>query len=76
MQNERVARLLVRSPALRCSRSPSARRSRGAPPPKDPGHDLPLTLLLRIDFAARVRTGDGGERQVLIEIQKASAPRL
>ena len=27
-----------------------------------------------MDFAARVRTADGGERQVLIEIQKAKAP--
>ena len=35
----------------------------------------PLTLL-RMDFAARVRTGDGGLRQVLIEIQKAPAPTV
>ena len=29
-----------------------------------------------MDFAARVRTAGGGERQVLIEIQKASAPTV
>ena len=37
--------------------------------PEDPERAQPLTLL-RMDFAARVRTADGGERQVLIEIQK------
>ena len=37
--------------------------------------DLPLTLQ-RMDFAARVRTEDGGQRQVLIEIQKAKAPTV
>ena len=29
-----------------------------------------------MDFAARVRTPDGGERQVLIEIQKTNAPTV
>ena len=43
--------------------------------PEDPERVLPLTLL-RMDFAARVRTADGSERQVLIEIQKASAPTV
>ena len=43
--------------------------------PEDPEHDLPLTLL-RMDFAARVRTADDSERQVLIEIQKANAPTV
>ena len=43
--------------------------------PDAPERDLPLTLL-RMDFAARVRTADGDERQVLIEIQKASAPTV
>ena len=37
--------------------------------PDDPEHDLPLTML-RMDFAARVQTRDGSERQVPIEIQK------
>ncbi len=40
--------------------------------PDAPDHELPLTLL-RMDFAARVQTRDGRERQVLIEIQNASA---
>ena len=35
----------------------------------------PLALF-RMDFAARVRTPDGGERQVLIEIQKTNAPTV
>ncbi len=43
--------------------------------PDAPDHGLPLTLL-RMDFAARVHTDDGGERQVLIEIQKANAPTV
>ncbi len=30
--------------------------------------------VFHIDFAARVRTGDGGEKKVLIEIQKAKLP--
>ena len=40
-----------------------------------PQEALPLTLL-RMDFAARVRTADGGQQQVLIEIQKAKAPTV
>ena len=31
---------------------------------------------IRMDFAARVRTPDGGERQVLIEIRKTNAPTV
>ena len=30
----------------------------------------------RMDFAARVRTTDGAERQALIEIRKANAPTV
>ena len=77
MQNQRVARLLigritglaVRSLAV-SPQETSVHRT-----PDAPDHDLPLTLL-RMDFAARVRTEDGSERQVLIEIQKASAPTV
>ena len=77
MQNHRVARLLIGRitglavQSLTLSPQESAvRRS-----PDAPALDLPLTLL-RMDFAARVRTADGAERQVLIEIQKASAPTV
>ena len=39
--------------------------------------DAPPSLtLFRMDFAARVRTADGGTRQVLVEIQKAKAPTV
>ena len=77
MQNDRVARLLIgritglEVQSLTVSPQETAvRRTRDAP-----AHDLPLTLL-RMDFAARVQTEDGAERQVLIEIQKASAPTV
>ena len=77
MQNDRVARLLIGRitgmavQSLTVSpQETSVRRT-----PEDPEHDLPLTLL-RMDFAARVQTVDGGERQVLIEIQKANAPTV
>ncbi len=77
MQNQRVARLLIGRitglavQSLTVSPQETAvRRTAGAPE-----RDLPLTLL-RMDFAARVRTADGGERQVLIEIQKANAPTV
>ena len=37
--------------------------------PDDPDRDLPLALL-RLDFAARVRTADDDQRQVRIKIRK------
>ena len=77
MQDDRVARLLIaRITGLEVQslavspRVTSVRRFADAP-----DHDQPLTLL-RMDFAARVRTADGGERQVLIEIWKAKAPTV
>ena len=77
MQNHRVARLLIgRITGLAVqSLSVSPQETVVRRTPDAPVHDLPLTLL-RMDFAARVQTEDGAERQVLIEIQKASAPTV
>ena len=77
MQNQRVARLLIGRITGLAVQSLTVSPQETAVPrtPDGPEHDLPLTLL-RMDFAARVRTADGGERQVLIEIQKASAPTV
>ena len=77
MQNHRVARLLIaRITGLAVqSLTVSPQETVVRRTPDVPAHDLPLTLL-RMDFAARVQTEDGTERQVLIEIQKASAPTV
>ena len=77
MQNQRVARLLIgRITGLAVqSLTVSPQETSVRRTPEDPEHDLPLTLL-RMDFAARVQSRDGSERQVLIEIQKASAPTV
>ena len=77
MQDQRVARLLIgRITGLAVQSltvSPPGTALRRTP--EDPEHDLPLTLL-RMDFAARVQTRDGSERQVLIEILKANSPTV
>ena len=77
MQNDRVARLLIgRITGLAVqSLSVSPQETSVHRTPEAPEHGLPLTLL-RMDFAARVRTEDGAERQVLIEIQKSNAPTV
>ena len=77
MQDQRVARLLIgRITGLAVqSLTVSPQETSVLRTPHVPDHDLPLTLL-RMDFAARVQTADGSERQVLIEIQKASAPTV
>ena len=77
MQDQRVARLLIgRITGLAVqSLTVSPQETAVRRTPEDPEHDLPLTLL-RMDFAARVQTRDGRERQVLIEIQKANAPTV
>ena len=77
MQDQRVARLLIgRITGLAVqSLTVSPQETAVRRTPEAPEHDLPLTLL-RMDFAARVQTRDGGERQVLIEIQKANAPTV
>ena len=78
MQDDRAARLIVGRIAglevealeLRPQEVAAPRdvpRAEAAPPP---------LALFRMDFAARVRTPDGGERQVLIEIQKTNAPTV
>ena len=77
LQNQRVARLLIgRITGLEVqSLTVSPQETSVHRTPEAPEHDLPLTLL-RMDFAARVRTEDGAERQVLIEIQKSNAPTV
>ena len=75
VRNDRVARLLIgRITGLAVqSVTVSQRETAVHCTAEAPEHEVPLTLL-RMDFAARVRTEDGDERQVLIEIRKASAP--
>ena len=77
MRNQRVARLLIgRITGLAVqSLTVSPQETAVHRTPEAPHQDLPLTLL-RMDFEARVRTDDGSERQVLIEIQKAKAPTV
>ena len=77
MQDQRVARLLIgRITGLAVeSLTVSPQETSVRRTPESPEHEAPLTLL-RMDFAARVRSDDGGERQVLIEIQKANAPTV
>ncbi len=77
MRDQRVARMLIgRITGLTVeSLTVSPQETAVHRTPEAPDHGLPLTLL-RMDFAARVRTDDGSERQVLIEIQKAKAPTV
>ena len=77
LQNDRVARLLIgRITGLEVqSLTVSPQETSVHRTPEAPEHGLPLTLL-RMDFAARVRTADGAERQVLIEIRKSNAPTV
>ena len=77
MQNDRVARLLIdRITGLSVqSLTVGAQETAMRRTPESQEHEAPLALL-RMDFAARVRTADGAERQVLIEIQKANAPTV
>ena len=81
MQDDRAARLLVGRIAGLDIRSLELRPQELATPrdasPRDDGQAVqPPLALFRMDFAARVRTPDGGERQVLIEIQKTNAPTV
>ena len=77
MRNRQVARLLIgRITGLEVeSLSVSPQETVVERAADAPRREVPLTLL-RMDFAARVRSADGGERQVLIEIQKAKAPTV
>ncbi len=64
-----VAELVVR---------PQKTTVRRSPPPashEDRDNALPL-ILLRMDFAARLRTADGSLRDVPVEIRKAPSPRV
>ncbi len=75
LEDDRVARLLIGKitgldvESLALQPQEVTLRRGGGP------SGAPLTLL-RMDFAARVRTAQGGLRQVLIEIQKAPAPTV
>ena len=77
MQDDRIARLLIgKITGLAVqSLSVSPQETAVHQTPGVSQEALPLTLL-RMDFAARVRTADGGQQQVLIEIQKAKAPTV
>ena len=81
MQDDRAARLLVgRIAGLEVEslelRPQELATPRDAARRGDAEADQPPLALFRMDFAARVRTAEGGERQVLIEIQKTNAPTV
>ena len=78
MQDERVARVLIARITGLAVESVAFRPQEMAAPRADSPSEAPMPplALFRMDFAARVRTEDGGERQVLIEIQKAKAPTV
>ena len=81
MQDDRAARLLVGRIAELDIESLDLRPQELATPREGRGRQEDETLqpplaLFRMDFAARVRTADGGQRQVLIEIQKTNAPTV
>ena len=81
MQDDRAARLLVGRIAGLDIESLELRPQERATPrdaaPRDEDEAVqPPLALFRMDFAARVRTADGGGRQVLIEIQKTNAPTV
>ena len=76
MQDDRAARLLVGEIARLDVASLELRpQERVIVRDGDDGDRLPLTVI-RMDFAARVRTANGCLRQVLIELQKAKAPTV
>ena len=81
MQDDRAARLLVgRIAGLDIEslelRPPELATPRDASPLDNGAAVQPPLALFRMDFTARVRTPDGGGRQVLIEIQKTNAPTV
>ena len=81
MQDDRAARLLVGRIAGLDVESLELRPQELATPREGPWREAgetvqPPLALFRMDFAARVRTAEGGERQVLIEIQKTNAPTV
>ena len=81
MQDDRAARLLVgRIAGLEIEslelRPQELATPRAASPQEETEAVQPPLALFRMDFAARVRTTEGNERQVLIEIQKTNAPTV
>ncbi len=77
MQDDSAARLLIGRIAELEVVSLDFRPQEAAVPSNTPrGDELPLLTLVRMDFAARVRTADGDQRQVLVEIQKTNAPTV
>ena len=82
MQDDRAARLLVgRIAGLEVESLELRPQEVAAPRGEGRGESAeaeaaPPLALFRMDFAARVRTAGGGERQVLIEIQKTNAPTV
>ena len=77
MQDDSAARLLIGRIAELEVESLDFRPQEAAVPSNTPrGDELPLLTLVRMDFAARVRTADGDQRQVLVEIQKTNAPTV
>ena len=81
MQDDRAARLLVGRIAGLDIESLELRPQESATPREGPWRGAgeavqPPLALFRMDLAARVRTADGGGRQVLIEIQKTNAPTV
>ena len=79
MQHDEAARMLVsRITGLDIRSLEFSAQEFAAPRPDAAGERPrdPLLTLLRMDFAARVQLAGGGQRQVLIEIQKAKAPTV
>ena len=78
MQDERAARTLIGRITGMAVESVAFRPQEVAVPRSGGADDgpMPPLALFRMDFAARVRTAEGQERQVLIEIQKAKAPTV
>ena len=75
LEDEQAARLLIGQIAGLDVQS-LAVSPQEAVAPAHQGEAPPSLTLLRMDFAARVRTAEGEARQVLIEIQKAKAPTV
>ena len=79
MQHDQAARMLVsRITGLAVQTLEFSAQEVAAPRPDAAGERPrdPLLTLLRMDFSARVEVAGGGQRHVLIEIQKAKAPTV
>ncbi len=78
MQDDRAARLVIGRIAGLAVESVEFRPQEVAVsrPDGQGGAGTPPLTLMRMDFAARVRTAGGDQQQVLIEIQKAKTPTV